>query len=173
MKKNLIAILLVLSSVSCYSQKFRFDQVNEQLKGLEFDSYLASDNAAYNVGDTLTIGVPSSNKVFAFIWMGDGIITPLQLAPVSISGTTSVIKSITVTGSKRQGYKVWFKTKAYIGTYKIDFEQAIATGEIKSSGYTSDEALSTLKKARDKLDLGIITQHDYDSIKVELVKYIK
>lgn len=173
MKRILVIATFLLITLAGYSQQLRFDQVNEQQKGLEFTSYLASDNATYNVGDTLTIGVPSSNKVFAFIWMGDGVITPLQLAPVSISGTKSVIKSITVTGTKRQGYKVWFKSKAFIGTYKIDFEQAITTGEIKSSGYTSDEALSALKKAKDKLDLGIITQHEYDSIKVELVKYIK
>jgi hypothetical protein len=38
---------------------------------------------------------------------------------------------------------------------------------------TSDEALSELKKAKDKLDLGIITQAKYDSLKVEYTKYIK
>lgn len=38
---------------------------------------------------------------------------------------------------------------------------------------TSDEALSELKRAKDKLDLGLITQAEYDSLKVELSKYIK
>jgi hypothetical protein len=30
-----------------------------------------------------------------------------------------------------------------------------------------------LKKAKDKLDLGVITQEEYDKIKIELLKYIK
>jgi hypothetical protein len=38
---------------------------------------------------------------------------------------------------------------------------------------TSDEALSELKKAKDKLDLGIITQEEYDLKKAELTPFIK
>jgi len=57
--------------------------------------------------------------------------------------------------------------------YTIRIENAIAAGEIKSIVMTSDEALSELKKAKDKLDLGLITQAEYDSLKVELSKYIK
>lgn len=38
---------------------------------------------------------------------------------------------------------------------------------------TSDEALAELKKTKDKLDLGIITQEQYDTKKSELLKYIK
>jgi len=37
---------------------------------------------------------------------------------------------------------------------------------------TSDEALAELKKAKEKLDLGLITQEKYDEIKAELLKYI-
>lgn len=38
---------------------------------------------------------------------------------------------------------------------------------------TSDEALAELKKAKDKLDLGLISQEQYDQIKADLTKYIK
>jgi len=38
---------------------------------------------------------------------------------------------------------------------------------------TSDEALFELKKAKDKLDLGLITQAKYDSLKTEYAKIIK
>jgi hypothetical protein len=34
---------------------------------------------------------------------------------------------------------------------------------------TSDKAMIELKKAKDKLDLGVITQEEYDKIKVELL----
>jgi hypothetical protein len=43
----------------------------------------------------------------------------------------------------------------------------------KSVDMTSDEALTELKRDKDKLDLGLITQEKYDSLKTELSKYIK
>jgi hypothetical protein len=52
-------------------------------------------------------------------------------------------------------------------------EEAMASGEVKTKGMTSDEAMSQLKKGKDKLDLGIITQEEFDKMKEELVKYIK
>ena len=38
---------------------------------------------------------------------------------------------------------------------------------------SSDEALKELKKAKDKLDLGLITSQEYELKKQELIKYIK
>ena len=38
---------------------------------------------------------------------------------------------------------------------------------------TSDKALAELKRQKDKLDLEIISQAEYDSIKAVLIKYIK
>ena len=48
-----------------------------------------------------------------------------------------------------------------------------ATIERKGICKTSDEALAELEKAKDKLDLGLITQEKYDKIKAELVPLIK
>jgi hypothetical protein len=44
---------------------------------------------------------------------------------------------------------------------------------VKGFGLSSDDALAQLKKAKDKLDLGLITQEEYDKLKAELTKYIK
>lgn len=41
-----------------------------------------------------------------------------------------------------------------------------------SSFLTSDEAIQELKKAKEKLDLELITQEEYDKIKEELKQYI-
>jgi hypothetical protein len=38
---------------------------------------------------------------------------------------------------------------------------------------TSDEAITELKKAKDKYDLGLITKGEYEAIKTEMKKYIK
>lgn len=60
-----------------------------------------------------------------------------------------------------------------ISNYSIDLENAITAGEVVSTGMTSDQALSELKKAKDKLDLGLITQEEYDAIRAEMAKIIK
>lgn len=141
----------------------------------EFTSYVASDNAVYKIGDRIKIGVPSSNKTFAFITEGDGMLIPVTNLSVAASGQETEIKKMWVFGNKRAGYAVYFRTKGISGVsnYTVNFENALSTGEVKGFGMTSDEALAELKKAKDKLDLGLITQEDYDKIKADLVKYIK
>ena len=107
--------------------------------------------------------------------MGDGILTPLQPLPAAQSGTETEIKKIFISGNKRTGYSVSMRTKGVIGllNYTIHFENAMSTGEIKGTGMTSDEALAELKKAKDKLDLGLITQEEYEKKKAELTPFIK
>ena len=60
-----------------------------------------------------------------------------------------------------------------VDNYFLFIEDAITVGEVKSFGMSSDEALTTLKKAKDKLDLGLISQEEYDKIKAELTPFIK
>jgi len=141
----------------------------------QYTSYIASDGAVYKIGDRIKIGVPSSNKTFAFITEGDGILLPITNLLAARSGDETEIKKIMVAGNKRAGYSVYLRTKGVTGLYNytIQFENALSTGEVKGFGMTSDDALAELKKAKDKLDLGLITQEKYDEIKAELVKYIK
>jgi hypothetical protein len=57
-------------------------------------------------------------------------------------------------------------------SYLIDFEEAIATGEIVSKGFTKESAIAKLKEAKDLLDLGLMKQVDFDKLKESLAKYI-
>ena len=58
--------------------------------------------------------------------------------------------------------------------HSLTIEDAISVNEIISKGYfSSDEALKELKRAKDKLDLGLIKPEQYDSIKSKLLKFIK
>jgi hypothetical protein len=142
----------------------------------QFESYIAKDGSVFKITDRIKIGVPSSNKTFAFI-IDDNPLAPSSDRQLGISSSNSEteIKKIYVTGNKRAGFSVYFRTKGYNGlsNYIIDIENAIASGEIKSFGKTSDEALIELKRAKDKLDLNLITKEKYDSIKTDLIKYIK
>ena len=175
MKLNLIAALIFSISASIVTgQEIKYTDLATAERG-EFTSYLASDGAVYKIGDRIKIGVPSSNKTFAFITEGDGILLPITNLTAFSSGTETEIKRIWVYGSKRAGYAVSFRTKGYTGVsnYTIQFENALAVGEVKGFGLSSDDALDQLKKAKDKLDLGLITQEEFDKLKAELAKYIK
>jgi hypothetical protein len=175
MKKLVLVAIMPMLFAAANAQEIKHaDLATTTTKG-EFTSYVGSDGGVYKVGDRIKIGVPSSNKTFAYIMMGDGILTPLEPLPAAQSGTETEIKKIFVVGNKRTGYSVSMRTKGVIGllNYTVQFENALSTGEIKGSGMTSDEALEALKKAKDKLDLGLITQEEYDKIKVELTPFIK
>ena len=63
-----------------------------------------------------------------------------------------------------------------IGKYaevKGDNKKNTAFGETDPNAMTSDDALAELKRQKDKLDLEIISQAEYDSVKAVLIKYIK
>lgn len=172
----LILLVFVMLSLNLFSQELKYNDLSgsERPKG-EFTSYVSKDGAVYKIGDRIKIGVPSSNKTFAYINQGDGMIIPITQLTAAASGQETEIKRISIMGTKRSGFYVSVRSKGITGiaNYSIQLENAIATGEVKSFGMTSDEALSALKKAKDKLDLGIITQAKYDSLKVEYTKFIK
>jgi hypothetical protein len=174
MKKTLLIALTAIVFLNAKAQEINYKDLATAERG-EYTSYVASDGGVYKIGDRIKIGVPSSNKTFAFITQGDGILLPIQPLLASSSGTETEIKRIFIIGNKRSGFSVAMRTKGISGlmNYTIQFENALSTGEIKGTGKTSDEALAELKKAKDKLDLGLITQEEYDKIKAELVPFIK
>lgn len=172
--KTILSGLLLSLSFLAYSQQVTYQEIGPDKKG-DHQSYVSKNGDTYKVGDKIKIGYPSSEKTFAFIWQGDGLLVPLERASVNISGSEVEIKKITVSGTKRAGYEVYLKTKGHVGivNYLIQFENALDTGEVISYGLTSDQALNELKKAKDKLDLELITQHEYDSLKSVYSKFIK
>jgi hypothetical protein len=172
--KLVITFFLTIAASTVVGQEIKFAELASAQRG-EFTSYLGSDGAVYKIGDRIKIGVPSSNKTFAFITQGDGFIMPITNLYASSSGTETEIKKIFVIGNKRAGYSVSFRTKGLTGlsNYTIQFENALSTGEVKGFGFSSDDALAQLKKGKDKLDLGLITQEEFDKLKAELTKYIK
>ncbi len=146
-------------------------------QGITSDVYLGKDGYSYKIGDTLKIGRPSSNITFAFLKDYSSLGGYENNGPTSISrsGTTTIIKKIFVNGTKSMGFKIFFLGKGICGmcpSYSIDFEEAIATGEIVSKGFTKESALAKLKEAKELLDLGLMKQVDYDKLKESLVRYI-
>jgi hypothetical protein len=174
--KKLLLVILSSISLSAFSQTLDYTDLNKSNKPTgTFEKYISSTDDTYSVGDTLKIGAPSGvNGRFVYITRVD-IVGTVSYPGTEAANTNAVIKKIRVGGNKRSGFKASFQTKGAtsIDNYFFFLEDAIASGEIKSKGMTSDQALLELKKAKDKLELELITQEEYDKLKVEYAKYIK
>ena len=94
MKKGIYLFLLIFST-EAVTQQLKYEDLSStsRPKGA-FTSYLSKDGAEYKIGDLVRIGVPSSNKTFAFITEGHGIIIPITSLLVASSGQKTVIKRI-------------------------------------------------------------------------------
>ena len=168
-KKITTVLVLLFNILTIHSQEVKYSEITKEQKGYR-NSYLASDGAIYKIGDKIKIGLPSSNcnSTFTFIKLSNN-----NVMTSDYSGQEVKISNILVFGDDKTGYSVFVYTKGYVGEYEIQFESALKTKEVISLGKTSDEALQELKKEKEKLDLQIITQEDYDRKKLELMKYIK
>ena len=72
-------------------------------------------------------------------------------------------------GTPKEGYN---ELKSELESNLTKMFQSYMT-ELTTNSYTSDEAITELKRFKDKLDLGLITQEDYNKKKEELIKFIK
>jgi hypothetical protein len=72
--------------------------------------------------------------------------------------------------------RVTFSTtppKDFIFALKIGLiDDALKNGELKSKIMSSSEALAELKRAKDKLDLGLTTQEEFDALRNKLAPFI-
>ncbi|MFT6801352.1 MAG: hypothetical protein ACJA2N_000521 [Salibacteraceae bacterium] len=176
MKKSLFIAALLLTTTTFFTQA-QSGKYGELKKG-KLTEYTSKSGEVYKIGDKMTIGTGSGhNGIFTTI---DGY---NQLGTVYpnvelISGQQFTIKKIYVYGNDKKGYLVSIRTKALVTlNYMVDIEQAVITGEIVSKHKTpeqiSDEALAKLKKAKDKYELGVITEDQYNAIREELIPLIQ
>ncbi len=172
MKAILMITVLMLITSLVNAQDISYTEVATAKKG-KIDSYTSKNGTVYKPGDKIKIGKPFHGNTFTFITQGDGLLTPIEILTSSAMGEQVEIKSVWVSGLKKSGFfvSIWAKSGTISG-YGINLEKAIESGEIVSNVMTSDEALTELKKAKDKLDLGLITAEQYEKIKSELSKII-
>lgn len=173
--KTLIVILLSSICTMAMSQGMTYEALEKATirpQG-KFTWYVSKSGEVFSVGDRIFIGLPSNKLFFSYIEEGDNIMMAKSPLPASAGGEQSEIKFIDIYGLKRTGFYVNLRTKGHFFNYNIQLENAIESGEVVTSIMTSDQALTELKKAKDKLDLGLITQMEYDSIKAKLAVIIK
>jgi hypothetical protein len=181
MKKVIFLMMALMmcfvTTITAQSDTLKYSDLSGSVKPKgEYTHYLSKDGVVYSVGDELTLGFPSNGNVYTTCFQGDGVFIAMTPLVGSTNANTKItIKRFIISGTKKTGFSVLFRTTGLIGTlpYTIQYENALIIGEIKGFGMTSDEALAEFKKAKDKLDLGLITQEEFDKLKLELSKYIK
>ncbi len=178
MKKVLFALMILVSTSSMAQKTITYEEMKTITKGafenIECDIYVAKDGHSYKIGDTVKIGMPSSNKTYAFINEGNALIAP-KPSDISISGNTTVIKKMYVGGNKRIGFSILMVSKGFCAIcpqYYINFEEAVSSKELKSLGMSREEAIAKLKEAKDLVDLGMMSKEDFEKLKVELTPLI-
>jgi hypothetical protein len=173
--KFLVISIALLSGFQSQSQILNYADIKTERPGGKITQYISKDGAIYKVGDTITLGKGSgANGSFLYI-QGQNMYAEIYNLDASMYNTKAIIKEFYIMGNKKEGWKVACKTKGSFVQNPLIFivENAIANGELKSFGMTSDEALTELKKCKDKLDLGLITKEEFEKKKAELSKYIK
>ena len=197
MKKLLLLTLFALTIFSVNAQELKYSDVNTIGQSKGYLSYVSEDGTVYKVGDVLRLAEPLGYNSYIFV---QSLAMLMRTSTLAISRNTEIaIKEIRIVKhsvwsnnantkairtdtkdktkfSKVDPFYVEFRCneeKFSTFTYCIAIDNAIARGEVKGLGLTGDEALTQLKRAKDKLDLDLITKDEYNKIKTELVKYIK
>lgn len=203
MKKILPIVLLIICAFAnaqtvtyqdIVDQKSAKELTGKNMGG-NITEYIASDGVSYKVGSKITYGYPSNGKYYLYFtdvsggfinaFIEDESETRSERAANSErservanrAGGAATIKKIQclpidVFNKKFSGCKIYLVLNRG-GIACTNFEEAIAIGEIATKMKPSDAALQELKKWKEKLDLQIITQEEYDAKKAELMKFIE
>jgi len=176
--KTLLTIVLLFLSMFLFSQEVTYpvslniatyDDVLNNNKGFgTYDRYISKSGEIFNVGDTLTLGLPIRNNSFTYI-MTMAFGADVAFVSIQAANDKVIIKKMEVWKNQMLVYTK--NTGLNLRIYK--FDEALKSGEITSKRLSSSEALKQLKEAKEKLDLMIITQEEYNTKKAELIKFIK
>ncbi|MEN9913707.1 MAG: hypothetical protein RL528_440 [Bacteroidota bacterium] len=169
-------------ALKAFSKQFNNGQTFKFVKDYEGN--------VYGIGDKFKLGIPqkiqgaTTNTHFSCIYSLDPISSIIPLADIMstlrlpglgwVGAECTVIK---IGVRKSFGFAISFivfsSQGIEISTNSID--GSLHSKELidPNAPMSSEEAITKLKAFKEKLDLGLITQEEYDSNKLELSKYIK
>jgi hypothetical protein len=158
--------MLLLTLGFCFSQKAEFNKLFEKES---YQEYVSKNNDILKIGDTLIIGIPTSELGFTYISQGG------QRVSNTLSGKVIIIDRLKTYGAEKNGFKMYAQFKGYgLLPVLIDYETAFEVGEIKNlkAKLTMKQVIEKLKENRDLFDLGVIKSDEYEKNRIELMKLI-
>jgi len=168
-------------------------EIASQFKNFQnLESVTLLDGTELGIGDSLKVGIPFNNaKQFTLIAFGrydvaKGLILgPPLMMEQYIANDYIVVDKIFVSHTKMTrkspvSVTIYVSTPDAAGGFGgdnrtvFDLAEAINRNEVinPNRGMTRDEAIAILKQQKDLLDLGMISQEEFDSKKVELSSII-
>lgn len=190
MKKIILCISILFTSLCGFSQVLKYEQVKNAQKRSEISKediteYISENGTSFKIGDILKINRPSDGQVFSSMSIRMTTFEMLALNQNqaknfdynvysrTIAKTSLKIKSFVIEGDKKKGFSIAANLDCVGHNIQVRLDYGIEIGEIGEHTMTSEEAMVKLKSEKDKMELGLITAEDYNSRKSELVKYIK
>ncbi len=188
-----LPILLITNNL--FGQSLNYEQSQDIAITANFSngdtltSYVLKDGSEIKVGSKLKFGKPiNENKKFMRLYFGEFslgkalLISPEQLGDVYIG------EDVIVTSIKVQHSKLTKKSPLQIMLYVqnpsaptlarnrtiFDLEMAIDTKEVlnPNAAMTKEQAIAKLKESKDLLDLGMMTQIEFEQLKEKLTPII-
>jgi len=173
--QNATMTLIVLAALFPAPADAETAKFGETTRKGEYEAYISRDGTHYKLGDKLKIGVPQGgSEAFTNVLQNFGALNGSQPCSTRCIGLEYEIVSFRAAG-KGQAFRMWAKLEestAPVSSVIVSFDAALESGELIGRGYTSDQALTELKKWKDKLDLELITPEEYEAKKKELAPYI-
>ena len=198
MKKIIVISVLLVSNVvfgqrSLTSVEAKDLEITSGFRnGDEILEFTLEDGNVIRKGSEFIIGTPLNPTTFTYtrIYVGyynllSELLTPSIVLNSSFKGTKVVVETLKVNRQKLKR-KSELMILAYVydpamsslfGEKRrtiIDLELALSTGEVVNPNQkmTREQAIVKLKESKDLLDLGLLTQEEYDKIKAELTPII-
>ncbi len=160
--KKLMFVLLILCSFNSYSQKLK--------------EYKASNGITYHVGDSVVMGAASGdNDYYVYMWMTSALAKGQGIRGRAYIDTPVIIKKIKNFKVRGEEKVMFLVGGGNITNYTLDIENAISACEIKDCNNkkpTSNSMTSKydeLKKLKELLDSGVITQEEFEKEKEKIL----
>jgi len=192
--KKLILPFLLFGNL-CISQTLTYEQTQDisvtanYSNGDTLSTYTMKDGSEIKVGTKLKFGSPlNANRRFTRLYFGEYslgkalLVTPEQLGD-AYSGEEVVVTSIKVQHTKLTKNSpvqimLFVQNPNAPGMMRnrtiFDLEMAIETKEVvnPNAAMTKEQAIAKLKEAKDLVDLGMMTQVEFDQLKEKLTPVI-
>ncbi len=158
----------------------KYEDVKNASAWKSYDVYIAKDGSVYKKGDKITLNFPTKNgRTFQYIFQGSK--HDKKYLDASYSNKEFEILYVSVTkqdllfGEKGTNYvELGLKSGSILNShFRVEIENAIASGEVGSKVISEKEALEAIKTAKEKYDLKLITEDEYKKVREEMKKYIK
>ena len=168
MKRVILSLALALT-LGMNAQTANYQDVISKAKKGKLETYVSKSGDKFSVGDELYIGSSMRGENFDLILQNGGI----EFYPLTNAASGSAVTIKKIVSRSRLVFVYTTKPNGFVfGLIVSNLEAALKNGEISNGEMSSDDALAELKKAKDKLDLGLITQEQYEAKKIELIPLI-